>query len=210
MAFNITQKHPEVKTILLIRNPFAVTLSMQERRHWLWMTDPMSLIEDNNLLKDYLEPYRDLIEEISREGNLFNRLILVWAIINYIPLRQFPKDKLLVTFYEDWYSDPQNELNRLQSYIGIQHRTNISLADHEAYSKASHTCRKAKSFDPNSWRASISNDQYESAMNILRAFGFNQLYDAASKPNHQVLEKIREASDLRNLDKNLPGFSITG
>lgn len=211
MAYNLSQKHPKVKTVLLIRNPFAVAISKQERKHWLWMNDPADFLNNINLVRDYLDPYKQIIEDVSAKGSHLDKLITVWCLINYVPLRQFPQENLLVTFYEDWIIDPQRELQRLQSYAGFSNTSKISLVEHKVYSEASHTSQN-KSFDPNAWKTKISDKQYESAMHILRVFGFDELYDPNSKPDHSVIQRVRRTSKElpQGKDNNSVDFPITG
>ena len=74
---------------------------MQSKKDWVWMTDPMKFLDQPELVEDYLLPFIPLINEVSERGDYLEKLLLIWCIINYIPLKQFNKEELLIVFYED-------------------------------------------------------------------------------------------------------------
>ena len=193
LAYNQKRFFPDVEVILLIRNPFAVALSKRDRKHWYWLDEPLKLLDYQNLYADFLKPFDELIREVSKNGSYLDKLIAVWCVINYVPLRQFDAHELLITCYEDWILEPTKELKRVQKYLKIDDQIGISLEDDEAYTQASHTSN-TKSQDPNSWRKKITEEEFQSGQKILKAFGFAELYDENSIPNRMVLEEFRNTS----------------
>ena len=47
--------------------------------------------------------------------------MLIWAIINYIPLRQFEPGNIHICFYEDIYKDPNQEISKIFQYMRGAH-----------------------------------------------------------------------------------------
>ena len=115
-AYWAAQRFPWLKIVLLVRNPFAVALSKRKTRDWSWVKDPLELLSQEALRADYLAPYEDLILKVSREGTFLERQILIWTVVNLVPLQQFRLGDLYVAFYEDVVSDPQGEIARMQDF----------------------------------------------------------------------------------------------
>lgn len=57
-----TQQHPHIKTVLVMRNPFAVALSKAKKSDWLWLKDPLSLLSQQHLFEDHLAVHEDFIQ----------------------------------------------------------------------------------------------------------------------------------------------------
>src|ERR1700741_2753473 len=106
-------RFPDVTILHLIRNPFAVALSKRRRQDWYWMTDPLDLLAQPELRADFLGPFEDLIHETSRRGNFLLNQILIWAVINHVPLRQFRPERLHVSFYESVHASPNEEIGAM-------------------------------------------------------------------------------------------------
>lgn len=190
LAFNQLKKNPEVRTILLIRNPFATCISKNERKHWHWIRDPRYFIQDTRLMEDFLEPYRVLINQVADSGSELDKLIAVWCIINYVPLKQFPEDELCVSFYEDWILDPVAEMNRVQEFVDMPELLNRSLADHPVYKQASHSS-KGIAGEIDSWRRKLSDEEIASGQKILETFGMGSFYNELSVPSRKALNAFR-------------------
>ncbi|MCF8069452.1 MAG: sulfotransferase domain-containing protein [Desulfobacterales bacterium] len=113
----VSNQFPNVKIILLIRNPFAVALSKFKKRKRYWMKNPLEFLDQSELCEDYLYPFEDLIRKIGRNNDYIQNQLLIWCIINYIQLLQFQQNQIHVVFYEDIYTNPNYELTRIFDYI---------------------------------------------------------------------------------------------
>ena len=116
-SYWVSRRFPDVKIILLVRNPFAVALSKSKKRSWLWLTEPMELLEQECLLEDYLRPYEDLIRETSRRNNFILNQILIWSILNYVPMHQFKAGEIHVVFYEHLFADPIRQVSEIVRFV---------------------------------------------------------------------------------------------
>ena len=188
-SYEICSKNKKIKPILLIRNPFATVSSIREREDWDWMEDPKEFLLQKRLREVYLLPFESLILDISKNGSYFEKQVLIWSIINYIPLVMFNEKELLVTFYEDWVSSPNNELKRVNKYLSIDTFLIEDIRNHINFQSASKTSTQKK-FNTLSWKNKISGSEFNSGMEILNHFGFDKLYDEFSLPNHELLKQI--------------------
>ncbi|MBS9768211.1 MAG: sulfotransferase domain-containing protein [Flavobacteriaceae bacterium] len=116
-AYEICSKNEKIKPILLIKNPFAVAVSRKKTGWENWDNELDDLLQQKELYDDYLRPFEDIISDVRKNGSYYDRQILVWCIINYIPLKQFSGKNILVTFYEDWLTNPHRELYKCYKYL---------------------------------------------------------------------------------------------
>ena len=195
---NLFAKHlhnlfPNVKPILLLRNPFEVALSMQSKKDWVWMTDPMLFLNQPDLVEDFLLPYVPLITEVSERGDYIEKLLLIWCIINYVPLKQFKKEEILVVFYEDVKRNPSAEVSQMWQFIrGSADVPPMSIPNHVSAKTSGVSTELGKKFtkDEGAWRDKLSATQLKNGNSILDAFGFGDLYSEAGVPNRASLKKF--------------------
>jgi hypothetical protein len=187
LAFHISKKNPKIKTILLIRNPIDVAFSKQAKRDWIWMEDPRDFFQQENLMEDFLNPFRSLISEVGESDDFILKQVLVWSIINYVPLKQFNKEDLHVLFYEDVRVNPNREISQVYEYINGRGRNNSVEIPKQIIEKTSRVSGKKGS---SSKRQELSEDQLEKTKEILRAFGFENLYSDEKTPNPKALSQF--------------------
>jgi hypothetical protein len=86
---------PKIPIIFMIMHPLAVTQSRVN------LNSNMNLnmyLDQEQLVKDYLEPFVDLIKSAQ---NLWEKQLFSWCIENYVPMQQFDKNSgIHVVFYE--------------------------------------------------------------------------------------------------------------
>ena len=193
LAFYAHTKFPEVKIIFLIRNPFAVALSKFKTKSWYWMKDPIDFLSQKELREDFLLPYEQLIKEISKKGDFIEKHLLVWSIINFVPLIQFDLNKICVVFYEDVVLNPMQELKNMNSFINPgKNKTEINVPE-KIIATPSRVTGKESSFDISGWKNLITPSQINSGNKILEQFGLNYLYNSDSTPNRQELINLKSA-----------------
>ncbi len=195
-AYWIQSLYPEIKIILLVRNPFSVAVSKYNRKDWLWITDPIVLLQQHDLHMDYLEPFDSLIRKTSRDDDYIARQVLIWSILHYVPLRQFDQGTIHIVFYEDVYSNPEQAVQKIVDFIGkdtdrktVRLNKNIISKPSKVSGKESTIIQRTSPLT--SWKNSITSGQIEKGMRILQVFGFDGLYDENSKPDRSVIEKLR-------------------
>ena len=196
LAYRICKVDKSVKPVLLVRNPFAVALSKLGKKNWFWMTEPRDLLQQSDLLNDYLEPFQDMIHTVAEQGSYIDKQILIWAVINYVPLLQFKEDEVLITFYEDWVKDPNAELHRVLEFIDSDAMNSLDIRDSEKFTAPSKTSFK-KAFHVADWKKEISQDEIDSGLRILKYFGLHKLYDEFSMPDPEALARFRSKGQAR-------------
>lgn len=183
---------PEVKKVLLIRNPFAVALSKQRLKSWTWLTEPAALLEQSSLHTDYLVPFENIIRSVS--DDFIERQILIWSIVHYVPLMASNSNDIYIIFYEDLVSSPIEELGRLFAFLGKDDTQEEMLLE-KIYKPA----RTSKKFEQvlsrkslvDSWKDELSAQQIDRGMKILGYFHLDVLYENAFKPNRSALTRER-------------------
>jgi len=188
---------PEVKIILLIRNPFSVALSKHKLKNGLWPAEPLDLLEQYALYEDYLQPFEDIIRRTSSGGNYVLCQILMWSIINYVPLCQFKRGQIHVIFYEDIFINPSYEVSKIFRFVRPGIENNHINLDRESVNRPSRVAGQESNLfrgtSPiTSWKNELSSQQIDAGLKILQCFGFAELYDDNSMPNWQVLNNIHK------------------
>ncbi len=189
---------PDVKPVLLIRNPFSVALSKYKKRSWFWATEPLELLKQSDLYEDYLSPFEDVIKRVSSEKNYILNQILIWSIINYVPLRQFSPGSIHICFYENIYKEPNQEISKILRFVrGAEERSELELPK-EVIDRASRVIGTesnllSKTSPVTGWRNELTPKQIDEGLEILKHFGFENLYDGNSMPNMEVLRNIHES-----------------
>ena len=192
------RRFPNLKIILLIRNPFSVALSKSKKKDWYWLTDPMLLLAQEHLYEDYLHPFEDLIRKTSENDDYILRQLLIWSIINYIPLKQFSPGEIHITFYEEVYADPENQVSSAFRFVKNTRENCYVKLDEEIVKRPSRVVSKESSLfqgksPVTSWKDELSLRQIDAGLNILNEFGLAELYDEGSMPNRDVLYSIHGA-----------------
>jgi hypothetical protein len=173
----IKHNFPEIPIILLLRHPCAVANSKFQLK---WDTHLDDFLKQEDLMDDFLNPFRN---EMENAGNPFDRHIFMWCVENYIPLRQFKENEILVIFYENFCINPQQEIETVMRFIGdtfspemLDKVTKPSVQSHKKSAIVS------KGNLVNSWRKSISDEQVKRAVEILSLFGLQQIYNQGDLP----------------------------
>lgn len=187
----VHQNIPHAKKIMLVRNPFAVALSKQKYKHWIWMTDPKQFLEQSSLMHDYLSPFEHLIKR-SKDDFIENQ-VLIWAIIHYVPFRQLNEGDVYVLFYENLFCNPEEELLKLFNYL---YGNELAILDTGLLSQIRKPSRsRGKRFSTLSaqspldvWKSELSPKQIDNGLKILEEFGLQDVYASNSTPQKKSTE----------------------
>jgi len=197
LCYSVSLQFPKVKPILIIRNPFSVALSKYKKKDWFWVTEPLDLLNQIDLREDYLLPFEDIIRDTSAKKNYILNQILIWSIINYVPLRQFKPGDIHICFYERIYREPSREISRIFEFVrgtcdNFQNQVNISneVINHPSRVIGTESNLLAGTSPISSWKDEIAPHIIDEGLQILKYFGFEHLYDENSMPNEDVLRKI--------------------
>ena len=197
LCFALTREFPHIKPVLLIRNPFAVALSKSKTKDWLWLTEPLELLKQKELLEDYLLPFEDIIRKTSAKGNYLLNQILIWSILHYVPLLQFSPGDIHICFYEDIYTSPEREIVNIMRFAkGKQAAERVKLR--KDYINRPSAVSGPKStvvlgMSPlSSWKTELDPELIKDGFDILARFGLAGLYNSDGIPNREVLKKLQK------------------
>ncbi len=191
MAYWASRQFPAVKPVLLIRNPFAVALSKSKQPTWHWLTDPCELLRQEPLVQDHLAPFENVIRGVGDDFIL--RQVLIWAILHYVPLRQFEPGRLHILFYEDVVRHPEEELPRLFRFLSPDSVDDMLKGALRIVARPSRVTGRAKQeaagggWRIGQWRDEVSADQVREGLKILAHFGLDQLYGDDCVPRSEFL-----------------------
>jgi hypothetical protein len=145
-----------------------------------WGTHLDDFLVQEDLMHDFLDPFK---KEIEGARDVFDKHVLMWCIENYVPLKQFSEGEILVVFYENLCTSPQQEIEAIFSFIG----ESVTPKVFEMSARPSALCRKHSAIlsgaDPlNSWRMNVSDKQTKRAVEICSMFGLHAIYDESTLP----------------------------
>jgi len=168
---------PEVPVILLLRHPCAVANSKLQLN---WDSPIEEYLTQEELTEDFLAPFRDKIEGAR---DIFEKHVFLWCIENYVPLRQFAEDQIHTAFYEDLCVAPEQEIERLFSFLGERYDKKIF----DVFKEPSVLCREnspvlCKRELTEDFRNYITTKQVRRAIEILSLFGLDRIYLEDSAP----------------------------
>jgi hypothetical protein len=113
-------KRFSINPIYLVRHPCAVVASSLRYRHyWDYIkADPKAHLPDRRCkFQDIYELYSDMISSVRTP---VERLAVEWSLYNAVPILHPRNDRQWITVsYEELYNNPDSELERIFSRIGI-------------------------------------------------------------------------------------------
>lgn len=163
----------EVPLVFIVRHPCAVVAS-RIRCGWATDGDLAPMLEQPELVEDYLAEHRHVIEAAERPEE---KHALIWCIHNVVPLSQLSESEYCRVAFERLVSAPHQELARVLEFVGCPARP---LSDRRVGRPATtslSTSAAVRGENPlNHWRASLSSSQEERIRAIVEGFGLGGLY----------------------------------
>ena len=165
---------PGMPIVLMLRHPCAVVMS---RLALGWKDNLSETMEQQELVEDFLLPME---AEIRAAQGDFERHLFLWCIDNYVPLSHFGPGEVQLTFYENLLARPEDELRSLFGALGepFDGRVDRGLRRPSPLSR-----KNAPPPSLEGWRAHVSAHQLERAIEILRLFGLDRLYNRGPMPD---------------------------
>jgi len=182
---------PEIPIVLLLRHPCAVAYS---RWKLGWVADlERTFIAQAALVEDYLSPF---VPAMRKARSAFERHVFWWCVETYVPLKQLKPNDVLITTYENCVASPQYEIRRIFQYLQEPFKDEVL----QAVSKPSaETRRNWRSQNASAivsgeeltgaWQQSLAPGNAERALEILRMFGLDTIYNLDPFPNPRVMEE---------------------
>jgi hypothetical protein len=179
-----------VKKVMILRHPCSVALSKLKLNRWNWPYNPATFFNQPQLCRDYLSGFEHVPAKLD---NKFEKYILVWAILHYVPLKQLDNRQVHIVFYEELCTNPERELGRLFSYLGEP--TTIDPGLWELLKTPSQTSREHSAIHKgknliNGWRRKLTKQQVQRAIDILALFGLDRIYSDDLSPNREQAENM--------------------
>jgi hypothetical protein len=195
------RRFPRLRIVLLLRHPFAVAVSKLHKRKWLWTVDPMDLLNQHELYEDYLRPHDALIRNVSAGDDYVTKQVLIWSILNSVPLQQFSRGDMQsgqvhVVFYEEICARPDEEVSRLARHIQPRDHDHAVAIDARIVARPSRMTHATSALRTgaspvDSWRRDLTSAQIDAGLKILAAFGLDAVYSADSMPRRGGLDVSR-------------------
>lgn len=157
---------PEIKIVLLIRDPFEVAFSWV-RLNWSKIpfedrSDLDAILSQESLLKAF--PQISTWTENYKSLTQFESVILEWCILNYVPLTQLKSTPglLLVVKYSNLVNSPEEELERLCNFIDDEYNNHILK---------NHRVRSRTSFSGTDHKYVVRTEEIANSLRIINSFG---------------------------------------
>jgi hypothetical protein len=181
---------PHVKKVMVLRHPCAVAASKMKLNKWIWPQDPEIFFAQPELCQDHLAGF----DHVTKHADtLFERYILAWAILHYVPFRQLTNRQIHLVFYEELCTNPERELSRLFAYLGEPTDSDPELSEllkTPSRTSGKHSAIVAGTDLIGGWRTELTPAQIERAIDILAVFGLDQIYNDAISPNMGQAERL--------------------
>lgn len=175
--FWIKDKFPEIPMIHILRHPCAVANSKLQGK---WDSNLVHYLSQMNLLEDFLHPVE---KEIRTAHSEFEKHIFSWCIENAIPLNQFKKGEILITFYENLCTMPEDEIKDIFAFLGKPYSSRVlSRVSIPSLETTKRSAIISGSDLVSAWRKNITQDQIRTALEIMSLFGMDHIYNDTNLP----------------------------
>jgi hypothetical protein len=177
------QSHfPEIPLILLLRHPCAVIRSWQRME---WDYDLSVFLKQESLMADFLCPFKVAMEKVDSplEASLY-----AWCIQTFVPLRQFKRDQIHLTFYENFCAHPRLEVARLFAFLKRPLDERIFRVMDRPSSRTNRPKRKLPSRTAlvGGWKDCFSAQELRRVRDVVRSFGLDSIYGEDGMPDIQA------------------------
>ncbi len=167
------RRFPDMKIILTLRHPMAVTVSRLEMG---WTRGIDLVLGQWELNQDFLEPVLPVLERENMHP--YESGLLLWCVENFVALQQIRELDVHVLFYEHLALNPEDELRRLFEFLDQPFDTHIL----DGLDQPSHTSGKV---DPaltaearlEKWKKKLNPDIIAQSVELLKLFSLDQIYD---------------------------------
>jgi hypothetical protein len=181
---------PHVKKVMILRHPCAVAASKMRLAKWNWPHDPEIFFSQPELCQDYLAGFEHVTEMTD---GLFERYILTWAILHYVPFQQLTQRQIHPVFYEELCTNPDRELRRLLAWLGEPTDLDpelTALLKTPSRTSRGHSAIITGADLINGWRKELTQAQINRAIDILAVFGLDRIYNDALSPNIEQATRL--------------------
>lgn len=195
---------PHVKKVMILRHPCAVALSKMKLKKWHWSQDPEVFFAQSELCQDHLAGFEHIAASAE---SLFERYILTWAILHYVPFRQLTNRQIHLVFYEELCTNSGHELSRLFTYLDAPTDFDPVLTEMlkmPSHTSGGHSAIVAGTDLIGGWRTELTPAQIQRAIDILAVFGLDRIYNDTLSPNIAQAERLlnRQVESTGHSERN--------
>jgi hypothetical protein len=180
----------DAQILFVMRHPCGFASSLDSLG---WKLNINSLLRQDALMQDHLEPYRDVLNRAKNDKWLIRGA--VWASIHLVFTRQMrTRQDWLLFKYEDICNDPIGQYTLIAQQLGLELSKNTYKKIHSLSSAAGtgsgSTQRKSKTM-PTIWKHRMSAGEIDAVTGIINEFelGYYQAQTTNSKPATKVINK---------------------
>lgn len=171
---------PCVPIIFILRHPCAVANS---KILLGWNPKLDDYLAQDELMAEQLSQQSELIDDIKRRDDWFEKIICQWCIENYVPLNQFDRDEMHVVFYENLCRNPLEETRAVLAWLKTDYDPKVETV----FSRPSELSEKHSAVVTgkdliSGWQKNIDPKLAQRAVEIMRAFNLDSLYDHRPAP----------------------------
>ncbi|MGQ8365230.1 sulfotransferase [Glaciecola sp. 1036] len=188
-AHAILPHFPNVKTLLLVRNPFSVVMSKAQKKHWFWPQELSIYLSNEALIGELNSQQIALIEQSSKENDFYNIQLIHWCVNYFLAFKHLPKTMYLTVHYENFVMAPQECLDNINRYVGDAFNFIPKIVDKAVLERPSRVMGKQKGFSnpmltEEKAVEKLGKKRVLQMKAILEVFGLDDLYDAAGAPRN--------------------------
>jgi hypothetical protein len=170
---------PSVRPILLVRNPFAVAVSKQAKRHWLWTSGPIEMLRQPALRASLTEEEIDYLRAVEERGDFILNQVAVWTLIHAVLIRQLRPSQVHLLIFEKVVADPYEEIRRVCAYLGnepLMSRLKPERIGQPSRSSDQSSVARVRESRGGSWQAKVTSEQRRIGEEILSRFGLQHFH----------------------------------
>ena len=184
----LIDEYPEMKTIYLMRHPFAVAHS-KFKITGQWDPTLMPYIEHEELIDTYFPAQKEFIKQAHTP---FESFIIGWCIENYVGLKQIEGKNVHLITYEDFCLEPEKEVKDLFEFINEDFTDKaleqLKVPSRTTYLKNSDIKTGSSLID--GWQRKLSEEEIKSGLKILKMFGMDKIYNESLTPTLEAVKTL--------------------
>jgi len=188
----VAAARPEVRPVLLVRNPFAVARSKRALTGAIWGDGAADLLAQPDLMRDHLEPQRSLLDRVAAGGEPLMGYLALWAALHTVLSRQRIAG-MPVLFYEDAVADPEGEIARVWRALGedpAKRRPEAKRIVAPSWTSTGEGAEAARTRPQEAWRRGLGDEEIARGLELLAAFGLDRLYGADGRPDRAEARRL--------------------
>ena len=167
----------EIPLVFILRHPLAVAASRMkfQEKDKLWIPDFSSILNQNQLMEDYLAPFEKLI---LGENSYFENHLIYTCVQNFVALEQLKRIPHHIVFYENVVDDPLQEIKKIRGFLHQPFYARDERLVQTMVNKR-FMMGEATIGDPlMKWQERLSSQQIERGEEIMEMFGLDSFYSA--------------------------------